>query len=127
MKYNYLVSYGYIFGCIFFTVYGQLVIKWRMALKGELPAGLLGKIHFLLSSIFLDPFILSGFGAAFLASLFWLAAMTKFELSFAYPFMSLAFVFVFLFGTLVLGEAWTLGKVLGLILITAGIFVTVRY
>ena len=32
------MGYLDIFGCIAFTVYGQMVIEWRMALKGDLPA-----------------------------------------------------------------------------------------
>jgi len=41
-----------------------------------------------------DPLIFSGFASAFIASFFWMAAMTKFELSYAYPFMSRVFVLV---------------------------------
>lgn len=76
--------------------------------------------------LFLDPWLLSGFAAAFVASLFWMAAMTRFELSFAYPFMSLSFVLVFFLSVFIFGEAFTWGKVLGLALIIAGIIVTVK-
>jgi multidrug transporter EmrE-like cation transporter len=119
------MGYLYIFACIFFTVYGQLAIKWRMNLKGELPAELSEKAIFMLK-LFLDPWLLSGFAAAFIASLFWMAAMTKFELSFAYPFMSLSFVLVFFLSIFIFGESFTWGKVLGLALIIAGIIVTVK-
>ena len=40
-------NYLYIFGCILFTVYGQLIIKWRMSQKGHLPAELADKLLFL--------------------------------------------------------------------------------
>ena len=48
-----------------------------------------------------------------------MAAMTKFEISVAYPFMSLAFVLVLLLSALFFQEPITLGKVLGMILICA--------
>ena len=118
-------NYLYIFGCILFTVYGQLVIKWRMSQKGHLPAELADKLLFLLKA-FVDPFLLSGFVAAFVAALFWMAAMTKFEISVAYPFMSLAFVLVLLLSALFFHEPITLGKVLGMTLICAGIIVTAK-
>lgn len=89
------MAHLYIFGTIFFTVYGQLVIKWRIPNYGHLPEATLEKLIFLLK-LFLDPFILSGFVSAFVASLCWMAAMTKFELSYAYPFMGLTFVVVFI-------------------------------
>ena len=119
------MGYLYIFGCIFFTVYGQLILKWRLSLKGAMPEALTGKLLFL-AKTFLDPFILSGFAAAFVASLFWMAAMTKFQVSFAYPFMSIAFIAVLFLSALFFHEPITLGKVLGLILITSGIIVTVK-
>jgi drug/metabolite transporter (DMT)-like permease len=119
--------YLYIFGTLFFTVYGQIVLKWRLSgLKIILPDGLLDKVIYLVKLIF-DPFVFSGFVSAFIASLFWMAAMTKFEITHAYPFMSLAPALVFVIGIVFLGEAYTIGKLIGLILIMIGIFVTVKY
>lgn len=115
----------YIFGTVLFTVYGQLVIKWRMPLHGALPDELLPKFVFLLK-LFLDPFIMSGFVAAFLASLCWMAAMTAFELSYAYPFMGFNFVLVFLASAVLLSEQVTMHKVVGLSLIVLGIIVSSR-
>jgi len=115
----------YIFGCIALTVYGQLVIKWRLAKAGPLPAEFSHKLLFL-GKAFTDFFLLTGFAAAFIASLFWMAAMTKFEISFAYPFMSLAFIFVLLLSAVLFHEPITIGKVLGLMLICAGIFVSAK-
>ena len=64
--------------------------------------------------------------AGFFALLCWLAAMTKFELSYAYPFMSLAFVLVLIFSAVLFHEAVTVPKVLGVVLIMAGIIVASR-
>jgi multidrug transporter EmrE-like cation transporter len=118
-------NYLYIFGCIAFTVYGQLILKWRIAQKGQLPQELNEKMLFLAKAL-IDPYIISGFIAAFIASLFWMAAMTKFELSAAYPFMSLAFVLVLLFSAILFREPITIGKVLGMALICVGIIVTAK-
>ena len=120
-------SYLYIFGTIFFTVYGQIVLKWRLTnLHVVLPEGLLNKGIYLTKLIF-DPYIFSGFASAFIASLFWMAAMTKFEITTAYPFMSLAPALVFLIGILFLGETFTAGKLIGLLLIIIGTIVTVKF
>ena len=66
-----------------------------------------------LIKIIFDPFVFSGFCSAFIASLFWMGAMSKFEISYAYPFMSLSPALVFLIGTLFLGESFTIGKLSG--------------
>jgi multidrug transporter EmrE-like cation transporter len=118
------MAYVYIAGCVLFTVYGQLVLKWRMNLQNEpLPPETLNKIVYLVKLIILDPYILSGLFSAFLASLFWMAAMTKFSLSFAYPFMSSAFVIVMFFSILLFGETLNLYKITGTGLIVLGIIV----
>ena len=84
-----------------------------------------GKIVFLLR-LLINPWVFSGFVGAFLASLAWMAAMTKFEISHAYPFMSLNFVFVILAGGLLFHEAITPYKLVGLALIIAGLIVGSR-
>lgn len=121
------MRYIYIFGTLFFTVYGQLILKWRLGnLSFLLPQGnILEKLVSLLKLIF-DPYIFSGFASAFIASLFWMAAMTKFQITEAYPFMSLAPAIVFLLGIWLLGETFTWGKVIGLALIIIGVIITVK-
>lgn len=116
------MNYLYIFGTIFFTVYGQLILKWRIGNYGALPEIFGDRLVFLLR-LFLDGYILSGFLAAFVASLFWMAAMTKFDLSYAYPFMSLAFVLVLFLSAIFFKEPVTIPKSLGLGLIILGIII----
>lgn len=112
-------DYLYILATIAFTVYGQLILKWRIATMGPLPKNVVGKVSFLVSLLF-DPLIASGFAAALVASFAWMAAMTKFELSHAYPFMSMNFVFVFLLSGWLLNEPITFQKAFGVALIVLG-------
>ena len=112
-------DYLYILATIAFTVYGQLILKWRIATMGPLPTNVVGKVSFLVSLLF-DPLIASGFAAALVASFAWMAAMTKFELSHAYPFMSMNFVFVLLLSGWLLNEPITFQKVFGVALIVLG-------
>jgi drug/metabolite transporter (DMT)-like permease len=119
--------YFYIFGTLIFTVYGQVILKWRLSqLQFQLPEPIIEKIVSLIKLVF-DPYLFSGFVSAFIASLFWMAAMSKFEISKAYPFMSLAPALVFVIGILFLNEAFTWGKIIGLVLIISGTLVTIKY
>jgi uncharacterized membrane protein len=120
-----LVDYSYIFATIAFTVYGQLILKWRISGFGPLPDAFVEKIRFLVFLLF-DPLIFSGFAAAFLASLAWMGAMTKFELSHAYPFMSLNFVLVLVLSGWLLNEPVSVPKVFGVALIVIGTLVCAR-
>jgi len=122
------MKYLYIAGTLLFTVYGQMILKWRISdLRFSLPeSGIMAKFIALMRLIF-DPYILSGFLAAFIASLFWIGAMSKFEITQAYPFMSLAPAIVFILGICLLGETFTIGKVVGLLLIIIGTIITVKF
>ena len=118
-------DYLYIVLTIGFTVYGQLILKWRISNFGPFPSGGVEKVKFLIGLLF-DPAIFSGFVAAFLASLAWMAAMTKFDLSHAYPFMSLNFVVVLFLSIWLLGEPLTLSKSFGVAMIVIGTVVATR-
>jgi len=121
------MKYLYIFGTILFTVYGQMILKWRIKTLGwtMTDGNILEKVICYLKLLF-DPFILSGFFGAFIASIFWTIAMTKFEITYAYPFMSISPAIVFILGIFIFDETFTIGKVIGLVLIIIGIIVTVK-
>lgn len=122
------MRYLYVFGTILFTVYGQMVMKWRINKLGfTLPEIGFGDKAIALLKLIFDPFMFSGFVSAFIASMFWMAAMSKFEITQAYPFMSLAPAIVFLLGVFFLNETFTVGKVIGLVLIVIGTIVTVKF
>jgi multidrug transporter EmrE-like cation transporter len=114
-----------VFCSVVLTTCSQLIVKWRVRSAGPLPVELTKKALFL-SGLLLDPWIILGILAAFFAGISWMAAMTKLELSFAYPFISLSFVLVFVFSALLFHEAVTAPKVIGMLLIIAGIIVTGR-
>lgn len=122
------MKYFYIFATILFTVFGQIMLKWRISKIGfTLPEteSMYGKLSALLRLVF-DPCVITALLAAVIASFFWMVAMSKFEITQAYPFMSLSPVIVFFLGIFFLGETFTIGKVIGLLLIILGTIVTVK-
>lgn len=118
-------NYMYIFGTILLTVFGQLILKWQVSKAGSFPKGSTEQMKFFLRLI-LNPWIMSSLAAAFLAFLCWAFVMSKFELSRAYPFTSLAFLLVLLLSGALFGESITLPKLFGTALIVAGIIVASR-
>jgi drug/metabolite transporter (DMT)-like permease len=121
----FIAGFAYIVGTVLFTVYGQIVLKWRVAKVGALPAAFSQKIFFLVTMIW-DPWVLSTIVAGFFAFLCWMAAMTKFELSYAYPFMSLSFLLVLILSAILFHEPLTVSKVVGVGLVVAGIIIGSR-
>lgn len=113
-------GYLYIAATIALTVYGQIVIKSQVSKAGAMPFAPVEKVYFL-GGLLLNPWVMSGFAAAFLASLFWMAALSRFPLSYAYPFMSLSFVGVLLLSATVFAESITLAKALGMVFLVLGL------
>ena len=108
------------------TVYGQFVLKWQVVEAGALPDGNGARAQYVLR-LLLNPWIISAFAAAFLASVTWILAMTRLPLSEAYPLTALVFACVVFGGALWFAEPLTVGKVAGVALIVAGIAVGSRW
>jgi uncharacterized membrane protein len=102
------------------TVYGQLVIKWQVLDAGSFPSSWGERISFL-GRLLINPWVISCFAAAGVAALFYISALTRFDLSVVYPFMSLSFVFVLILSSVFFGEAITPLKTIGIGLIVAGL------
>jgi len=114
------MSYVYVAATVLLTVYGQLVVKWQVGEMLRLGEAPLGRVA-LLAALLANPWILSALAAAFAAALFWMLAMQKLDLSHAYPFVSLSFVLVLFFSAYFFGELLSWPKVVGVVLILAGV------
>lgn len=119
------MSYLYIFGTILSTVASQLLLKWRVGLYHDVSSTLPGKLQFL-GKLLLDPWIIFSLGLAFLAALFWMLALTKFQLSFAYPFTSLSFILIVIGSVWLFHEPLTAYKLASLGFITIGLVLLSR-
>jgi len=119
-------GYLYLFLTILTSVCSQILIKWRVAdfvvKLLPLPSAFDEKILFLFKVIF-DPFIFLALVLTFISGLCWMATMTKFDISYAYPFTMLGFVAVLLLSALLLGEVFNVYKIIGCGLIILGVLV----
>ena len=100
-------------------VVGQLFIKKGLNSLGGInfSAGVVASYM----KIFFSPFIIVGLSIYFLGVFFWLYALSKVELSFAYPFVSLSYVLVLLFSWIFLGEQISLIRWAGIVSICLGV------
>ncbi len=105
------------------TVFGQLAFKWRIDEAGSFPSDTGDRVRFL-AELAGDPWVIAVFASALIASITYGIALSRLELSVAYPVMSLSFVFVLLFSVLLFSESLTVGKVVGVALICVGVIVS---
>lgn len=118
-------AWGMVLTTIAFTVYGQFVIKYQMLKAGAMPDGGWERLQFVLK-LMLDPWIISAFAAAVVASMAWMAAMTKLPLSEAYPLTSITFLCVVFGGAWLFAEPLSPQRVVGALLVVAGLVVGSR-
>ena len=113
------MGYLYVFLTISLTVYGQVILKHQVNLVTFPPDGL--QTFWFLVKFCFRPLVFSTLLAAVFATFAWMAALSKFELSYAYPFTSLNFVLVVSISVLAFGEVLDVYKVSGLALIMLGV------
>jgi len=122
---NNYIGYIGVFLTLFFSLYSQLVIKWQVNNAGELPLDHFGKLKFLFF-LLLNPWVISAIIATFGAGISWMLAMAKFDLSYAYPFLSLIYVFMMIASVVFLNESLTMNKIIGVFFIMIGIIILAK-
>jgi multidrug transporter EmrE-like cation transporter len=115
-----VLAWVYVALTVVLTVYGQLVYKWLADEADPFPAGTGDRISYV-ARLALDPWMVSVGVATLAAAITWFLALKRLELSIAYPFMSLSFVFVLLLSGVFFGESVTFWKTVGIALIVVGV------
>lgn len=105
---------------IVFSVAAQFSLKAGMSSDG-VRALLTQSYSFRTFYILLDKYIFTGFLLYGLGAIIWLSVLSKWDVSKAYPLVGLGFVFTIIVGYL-LGEQISLLRVVGVVLICAGVF-----
>ena len=118
-----ILNHFYLLLAIFLTVVSQLIIKWKMSAFSFDDYETWQDKLVLALSMLLNPYIIPALILTVLAGLFWMITMTKFEISYAYPFTLLGLVLVTIFSVLFLGESINIYKVIGIVFIVLGIVV----
>jgi len=107
---------------VVFAAIGQ--VSWKLGMN---QAGQFATLNLAtLSTVLLNPYVLLGFVMYGLSTIFWLIALSKKDLSFVYPFISLTYILVLVLSSLVLKESIGLNKIAGTIAIIIGLIIISR-
>ena len=116
------MGYLYLASSIALASYSSLMLKYQLNIQPAMPDGF-SMISFYFRLVFTNVWIISCAFSLFLASIFWVGAISKFDLSVAVPFASLNFVIVTILSFLILHEPFNYYKAVGILLICAGIVI----
>jgi len=120
---QFIFNHLYLFLAISFGVASQLIIKWQMSAFSFNDYETWQDKFALAFSMLLNPYIIIALILTLLAGVTWMIAMTKFEISYAYPFTLLGLVLVTIFSVVFFGESVNTYKLSGIVLIILGIVV----
>jgi drug/metabolite transporter (DMT)-like permease len=79
-----------------------------------------------LGRLAVNPIFLAGSALYVVATLLWFYLLARYELSFIYPFVSLTFIVASVAGWLVFGEAMSVQRMAGILVVAAGIVLVAR-
>ncbi len=116
-----LQSIGLVLASVAFGAVGQLTLKAAMNSLGQLQLSVDTLLRMMTS-----PLLLVGVAIFGISTLLWLLALTKADLSFAYPFLSLTYIAVLIGGAVLFHDRVTFARVLGFAVIVTGVWIVAR-
>jgi len=105
-------------------VFGQLSLKQGMKNIGTFELKDFISVRAL--ELIKEKFVVLGIVLYIFATLLWLVILSKTELSFAYPLLSIGYLLIALFSKIFLNENVTSIRLLGILLISIGVFLLLR-
>ena len=115
----------YILISVLTSTVGQLLLKIGMNNMGSIT---LSSNQFLSTSwkMATNPHVFIGLVIYLAGTIFWLAALSRVDLSYAYPFASLSYVVMLVASWMMFDEKITLGRFLGTVVIGIGVLLISR-
>lgn len=110
-----------IFLAIGIAVLGQTCLKTGMNEIGKIEVNLVTNYLDIAKLVALKPIIWGGLCLYGLGAMVWLVVLSRVDLSFAYPLLSISYVLIIIISIVRFGEQVTLSRIIGTLLICAGV------
>lgn len=104
---------------------GQILLKTGMSQMGPLTLSVNQLFH-ILWRMTTNPFVVVGLGVYVMGTVFWLSALSRVDLSYAYPFASLSYIVMLVASILIFKENITLLRLVGTLVVGLGVLLISR-
>jgi drug/metabolite transporter (DMT)-like permease len=108
--------------CVALTTAAQISLKLGVSTRPMQALLASGSASSFLTRAMFSPMVLVGIALYAASTILWLLVLAKLDVSYAYPFVSLGFVFTALYAYFVIHESMTMGRAAGIALIAAGVY-----
>ena len=119
------IAIMYILISVLTSTVGQLLLKKGMTDMGSITLSW-NQLLSTLWKMVINPYVFIGLAIYLAGTVFWLAALSRVNLSYAYPFASLGYVIMLVASWLVFNERITLSRLLGTVIIGVGVLLIYR-
>lgn len=119
------ITFSYLFSGVLLNAIAQLALKAATNRLGTVSLALDGLLDTALRVAF-QPFIWLGLGCYAVSVAVWIAALSRVEVSLAYPFLSLGYVLNALAAWYLFGETLNVQRVLAIGVIIVGVWLLTR-
>jgi drug/metabolite transporter (DMT)-like permease len=119
------IAIVYILISVLLGAVGQILLKKGMSSMGPLTLSL-GQLGSILWRMATNPFVVLGLGLYVCGTLFWLTALSRVDLSYAYPFASLSYIVMLTASWLLFNENITPMRVVGSMVVGLGVLLISR-
>ncbi len=110
---------------VFLNAFAQLFLKKGMMSVGPLDSQA-SSLAPLVLKIFLEPFVLAGLTCYVVSVGVWMFVLSRSEVSFAYPFLSIGYVVTALGGYYFFSETLSISRIAGIVTICLGVILISR-
>ena len=114
--------FKYVLASVILVDAGQIMVKYGLNNSSINFSNLISSYI----SLFFNPFIFFGFMAVGLSSIFWLAALSKADLSYAYPMISIGYIVIAIASMVIFKEHISVARWIGICVICSGVFLMSR-
>lgn len=119
------IAIGYILISVLAGASGQIMLKKGMSSMGPLTLTL-DQLFNILWRVGTNPYVVIGLAVYVGGTVFWLAALSRVDLSYAYPFASLSYVVMLLASWRLFDENISPLRLLGTVVVGLGVFLISR-
>jgi multidrug transporter EmrE-like cation transporter len=111
---------------------GQIALKYGVGLASKGPSSRIAQsldprsILTFLSSAATNKFVVLGFLLYLISAASWLIILSRVDLSFAYPLISISYILIVVLSRFIFNEPVTAFRIAGTIVVCAGVFLLLR-
>ncbi len=120
-----LVTFSMILSGVLLNAGAQLMLKAGTRVIGVIGATETGLVN-TLTAVVLQPYIIAGLGCYVLSVGIWIVALSRVDVSIAYPMLSIGYVVNAFAAWWLFGETLTVMRLIGIGIILVGVFILAR-